>query len=430
MNVAVLEVDDKEVALLSARSAGRGIELVRSETVPVQGDLKGALARLRGAEKRVILVVPRAQAILRDFELPASTQEELIQMVRFQVEKEMPLPPDQIRYSFVETGRSEGKVRVQVAAVPNRVLAPILDGLAAADIRVDVATVSTFGLANLVAGRAEPVVVFGASGQTAEVFVYDGGTVALSRSASLPKELPMKDFVDNEVQRTILAWQARGEGRKVPAVVDATTREGLGLNGELLSRENVFWDSRTPALAGVCLGAITARAPMPDLLHPPVAVKRIQIPKAWRIGGLAVAVLGLVIFLSQKILADKDKELKSLQGQLRLRKPEVDQVKRKDANTRIARQWREDRFPWAQLFLELHKTKLKKEQLQLTAVTVGEKGSVTITGKAQSPEVYEIFRSELEGSSYLKSVKTAGPLTPISEGTYRNKFTLKAELKE
>ena len=36
----------------------------------------------------------------------------------------MPLPPDQMRYSYIETRRANGKVNVQVAAVPSETTAP------------------------------------------------------------------------------------------------------------------------------------------------------------------------------------------------------------------------------------------------------------------------------------------------------------------
>ncbi len=431
MNVSVLGIDEKELTLLSARSAGKGVEILRSETVPVEGsDLRAALGKIQSPDRHVILVVPRAQAILRDFELPAGSPDEIVQMVRFQVEKELPLPPDQLRYSFVETDREDGHVRVQVAAVPVGTLQPALDALAASGFRVDAVTVSTFGLANLVAGRGRPVVVFCPSAHAAEIFVFERGTVSLSRSASISSEGSASEVAETEIQRTILAWQARGEDREKPDTIFATSRKNLGLNGELLSRDEVVWDSRTPALAGVCLGAVAKWAPLLDLLHPPLAAKRLKIPRAYRIAALAVITVALAAFFSQKILSDKRKELEGLRKELKKVEPEVNQVKRKDSNTHLARQWRENRFPWAYFFVDLHKTKLKKEQLNLTGVTVGDKGGVTITGKASSPEIYESFREELERLPYLRNVRSGGPLTPISEGPYRNKFTLKAELKQ
>lgn len=426
--ITALEVSDKEIAILSARPAGKGIEIVSSQTVPIGEDGLGAALAKLDASGRIVLVIPRAKAILREFQIPEGSDEEVIQMIRFQVEKELPLPLDQMRYSFAEISRADGKILVQVAAAPHTVLNPILEALGAAGFKTDVATVSTFGLASLVAEQEAPVAIVGLTGGTLEILVADRGAVAVSRSSGVPAQAVFEDFVKTEVDRTVLAYHARGGGRHVSKIIIPSQAEALGLNGTLAGTQG--WSLSTAPLAGICLATVAKNAPMPDLLHPPVVVKKFQIPRKYRIGGLIVAILALTIFGSQKYLSDKQAKLDGIKKELKKLDPEVAQVKRKDANTKMAQEWKDERYPWYQLMTEISKTKISSEHLYIMSVTIGEKGSVLISGKSTTAEVYERFREELKHIKFLRNVESGGPLVPGGKEPWKNQFTLKAQLVE
>src|SRR6186997_964038 len=100
-------------------------------------------------------------------------------MVRFQVEREMPLPIDQVRYSYVETGRDAGKVRVQVVAVPREVIDPAVAAVEAAGMKIAGAYVSSFGLLSLY-GQND----LDQRGQ-AEILITQMGRMEYSRTAPL-----------------------------------------------------------------------------------------------------------------------------------------------------------------------------------------------------------------------------------------------------
>lgn len=426
--ITALEVSDKEVVLLSARPSGKGVEVVHSSTVPIGEDgLAGALAKL-DASGHVVLVIPRSKAILREFQIPVGSDEEVIQMVRFQVEKELPLPLDQMRYSFAEISRADGKIQVQVAAAPHGVLNPILDALAGAGFKADVVTVSTFGLASLVAEQEGPVAIVGLTGGTLEVLVADHGAVAVSRSAGVPAQSEFSDFVKTEVDRTVLAFNAKAGGRNVGKVIIPTDASALGLNGSLVPHDG--WNLAAAPLAGICLGSVAKNAPMPDLLHPPVAVKKFVIPMRVRVVTLVAAILGLGFFASQNYLTRKQAELDGLRKEYKKLEPDVNRVKRKSNNVEMAREWREKRFPWAKLIDAISGTSIKKEEMFIANITFGERGQVLITGKATSPQIYEKFREELRKLSYLEDVDAGGPLTAGGTEPYRTQFTIKAQLVE
>lgn len=444
MTLSALGITDRDVTLVTARALGKGVEILRTKRVALGPEgLSAALQGLREAEHRVILVVPRSKAILKEFELPEGSPEELVQMVRFQVEKELPLPPDQIRYSYVETARVGGKVRVQVAAVPQNVLAPELEALAGAGFRVNSVTVSTFGLVQLIGTEERPVAIVGISGGSAEILISEGGTIGLSRSAAVHEGAALEEFLSTEIHRAFLAYGTRPGGGTVARVVlpsdcaeliegvrKRLDREvtGSATNGSIQRGVGVVLDLPTAALVGICLGAATGRLAGPDLLHPPKAARRVRHARAIWGGLLAVTVFAVTIFLSQKSISDQESDLKKLRGDLRRTEAELSGAKQKETNTRLAHQWRkEGRFAWHQIFRDLSQTKVPSEDLYVTSATFEESGRVEISGKTGSMEAYEKFREELKKLPYLRTM-TPGPLLSGGKAPYENTFTVTAEL--
>ncbi|HXG62030.1 MAG TPA: hypothetical protein VNO22_11675 [Planctomycetota bacterium] len=190
-----VEIGSRRLAAAHARANGRGAEIVRLETAELSGPegVREAAARCGLSGGRAVVVVPRRHAIFREFELPEGTPEELAAMARFQAERRLPLPPERVHMAFVELGRAEGKVRMQLAAVPREVLDPAVAALEGAGVKVVGATVSTFALA----GRVPPdeagmVVAFGdgeveaAGPGTLETAPAAGACAAWARPGGLP----------------------------------------------------------------------------------------------------------------------------------------------------------------------------------------------------------------------------------------------------
>src|SRR5579863_228733 len=148
--LTAIQLGPKTLTAVTVKVNGRGPEIVQSGSVEIPGidagSLRSALGKIGVSGPRGVLVVSRAQALLRELALPAGSPDELVSMVRFQVEREMPLPIDQVRYSYIETDRKEDKVRVRVAAVPREVLDPAIAAIEAAGVKIAGAYVSSFGL--------------------------------------------------------------------------------------------------------------------------------------------------------------------------------------------------------------------------------------------------------------------------------------------
>src|SRR6185295_15310496 len=190
--LTAIELGPKTLTAVTVKMNGRGPEIVQSGTVELGGidaeSIRAALGKTGVSGPRGVLIVSRGQALLRELELPAGTPDELVAMVRFQVEREMPLPLDQVRYSYIEMGRSQGKVRVQVVAVPREVIDPAVSAVEAAGIKVAGAYVSSFGLLSLY-GKPDLAALVEVANGEAEILVTDQGRMEFSRTAPLEGDL-------------------------------------------------------------------------------------------------------------------------------------------------------------------------------------------------------------------------------------------------
>src|SRR6185295_963034 len=258
-------------------------------------------------------VVSRAQALLRELELPAGSADELVAMVRFQVEREMPLPRDQVRYSYIETGRSDGKVRVQVVAVPRELIDPAVTAVEAAGMKVAGAYVSSFGLLSLY-GQAEPAALVEVAGGEAEILVASSGRMEMSRTAPLEEGFSAQDIAQ-EIHRTLLSYAAKAPGQEVGKIVLAgegsDASELAAAVGKLLRRDVAPvgpGSLQTATPAGICASLLRGVV-MPDLLHPPTAVRKFTLTRNHRLGLLGAGVLLMLFIWSQVSIASKRSDL-------------------------------------------------------------------------------------------------------------------------
>src|SRR5436190_10568620 len=343
---------------------GRGPEIVQSGTAELGGvdaeSIRTALVKTGVSGPRGVLVVSRGQALLRELELPAGTPDELVAMVRFQVEREMPLPLDQVRYSYVETGRSEGKVRIQVAAVPREVLDPAVTAVEAAGMKIAGAYVSSFGLLSLY-GKSEAAALVEVSGSEAEILVTNQGRMELSRTAPLEEGYSPQD-VAQEIHRTLQSYASRAPGQEVGKIVLAG--EGQDASdlanavGKLLSRDVSPVGPgtlHTATDAGVCAGLLRGTV-MPDLLHPPVVVRKFKLTRNHRVGALAASVLIMLFIWSQVVISSKRGDLDKKRQQLAALQPRAAALTRMMDQTQKGDQWYRTRSCWIDVLSALRQT--------------------------------------------------------------------------
>jgi len=436
MMLTAIELGPKSLTAVTVKVNGRGPEIVQSGTAELAAHdaehIKAALGKTGVSGLKGVLVVSRGQALLRDLELPAGTPDELVAMVRFQVEREMPIPIDQVRYSYIETGRSEGKVRVQVAAVPREVLDPAVTAVEAAGMKVAGAYVSSFGLLSLY-GKTDPAALVEIANGEAEILVTDGGRLELSRTAPLDGEI-RADQIAQEIRRTLLSYGTKNGGREVAQIVLA----GEGPDASSLAAEMSRSLDRsvtsqgpgtleTATAAGLCAGLLRGTV-MPDLLHPPVAVRKFTLTKRHRLAGLAGLIVILLFAWSQIALASKRTALEDKRKQLNLLKPRAAELLRTQSQTQLANQWYKTRNCYIDVLTALRQT-VNTNSLWILNASFEDPGLIRLQGKARDDGNVTDFVTALKKTGKFGDIKVERVDTNKSENpTYRKDFTINAQL--
>jgi len=415
---------------------GRGPEIVQSGIAELAAHdaehIKAALGKTGVTGPKGVLVVSRGQALLRDLELPAGSPDELVAMVRFQVEREMPLPIDQVRYSYVETGRDAGKVRVQVAAVPREVLDPAVSAVEAAGIKVAGAYISSFGLLSLY-GKPDAAALVEVANGEAEILVARGGRMELSRTAPLDDAFSAQDIAQ-EIHRTLLSWAAKSPGQDVGKIVLAgegpDADELARAVGKLLSRDVAPQgpgNLQTATAAGVCAGLLRG-AVMPDLLHPPVAMRKFTLTRQHRIAGLAGLVALMLFVWSQVALSGKRTELEKKRQQLDALKPRAAALMRTQSQTQLANQWYKSRNVWIEVLTALRQN-VNTRTLWILNASFEDPGLIRIQGKALDDNHVTEFVTALKKTGKFGNIAIERVDTSKSDNpSYRKDFTVNAQL--
>lgn len=129
-----LESDGARVA---HRGSGRAVELGRL-SVSGEGNegVLEALRRLVPDGLPVVLHVPAAICLSRELELPTATQENLHEVLGFEMDRRTPFSAKSVVYGERPLGRVEGRVRVELRLVPRTRLQGVLAALDMGSLQV------------------------------------------------------------------------------------------------------------------------------------------------------------------------------------------------------------------------------------------------------------------------------------------------------
>ena len=298
----------------------------------------------------------------------------------------MPLPLDQVRYSYIETGRADGKVRVQVAAVPRDVLDPAVIAVEAAGMKVAGAYVSSFGLLSLY-GKPESAALVEVSGSEAEILVTSQGRMELSRTAPLEEGFSAQD-VAQEIQRTLLSYASRAPGQEVGRIVlagegqDAT--DLASAVGKLLHRDVSSLGPgtlHTATAAGLCAGLLRGTS-MPDLLHPPVVVRKFKLTRNHRVAALAAGVVIMLFVWSQMLISSKRTVLEGKKQDLARLQPRAAALTRMVEQTQKGDQWYRTRTVWLDILSAIRQN-VNTRNLWIVSASFDDPGVIRLQGKAR-----------------------------------------------
>jgi Tfp pilus assembly PilM family ATPase/Tfp pilus assembly protein PilN len=435
-SLTAIELGTRSVSAVQARANGQGLQIVKAATsgiAAVDADsLRTALKDCGVEGGRVLLLVQRAQALLRDLELPEGSPDELVSMVRFQVERELPLPLDQVHYSYIETGRSGGKVRIQVVAVPREVLDPAVAAIEGAGVKVSNVYISSFGLLSLYPG-GDPAALVEVAGGEAEILVVDGGRMEFSRTVHLPEGVEGERTAE-EVERTLLAFSAKSPGKDIRKIVLAgegpqATELARVLRSRLACEVTQVGpgDLETAAAVGICLGVSQGR-PLPDLLNPPTAVRRFRPTRVHRIGALAVGVLLALFLWGQVALSDRKDALALKRKQLADLQPKAARVTLMEQRVAQAQQWYRDRNLWVDVLKAL-RLAVNTNYLWIVSTTFDDTGLIKIDGKSRDDKHVTDLVASLEKTALFQSVKNEKMTPGTDKSEYKYDFLLTAYLK-
>jgi hypothetical protein len=434
--LTAIELGPKTLTAVTVKINGRGPEIVQSGTVELGGvdadSVRAALGKTGVSGPRGVLVVSRGQALLRELELPAGSPDELVAMVRFQVEREMPLPLDQVRYSYIETGRSEGKVRVQVAAVPREVLDPAVSAVEAAGMKVAGAYVSSFGLLSLY-GKPEAAALVEVSGSEAEILVTSQGRMELSRTAPLEEGYSPQD-VAQEIHRTLLSYASRAPGQEIGRIVlagEGQDASDLASAVGRLLRKDVSpvgpGSLRTATAAGVCAGLLRGTS-MPDLLHPPVVVRKFRLTRNHRVGALAAAVLVMLFVWAQIHISSKRALLEAKKQDLAKLQPRAAALTRMIEQTQKGDQWYRTRNVWIDILTAIRQN-VNTRNLWIITANFEDPGVIRLQGKARDDVHVTDFVTALNKTKKFGSISIDRiDSNKAEKAEYKKDFTVSAVL--
>lgn len=201
--VVSFDWDWRSLRVAEARVSGakvrvRSLLSRRMEPGLAYGDAEGlgrfirrVLNEARISAKRAIVDIPRDQAVLNTLILPAAKDEELTELVRFQIVRELPFPIEEAVVDFAAEPRgADGQQRVLVAAVRNDVLEFYRQVFRHAGLKLDRIGLRPYAnlvaLAQAVSEAGQGHTLFVDVGPTlTEIDIVVDGRLAFSRAASI-----------------------------------------------------------------------------------------------------------------------------------------------------------------------------------------------------------------------------------------------------
>lgn len=449
MDVALLQVGEKAVCGLVA-ATGRGRVAVRRafadalaqrfDAIPVSErgkTLLELLSRNRFDERRLILVVPRRFAILRQFTVPAGPPEEIASMVRFQLEKELPVPVDTTRYIFHELGTREGKVDVVAAAVPRDYVDALTAALEEIGVKVTAIVLGTLGLAHLAPQGEGAVALEYTFEDSVELLIWSPARTLVSQSGSVHG----LDAAGRATQlaRMLSSFLEGGEAvgklvltRELPELAErlgGSVALAMADLKPILGRDDRLPPVETLPLIGAA-AALGSKSPwLKNFLAPPVPRKRSKTISIARAGGLVAAILiGVVVYLRFE-QGDLEAQVEEKQEALKRQRDVPKRLRELKAREQEASLWAENRPRWIDVLADLSEF-VDTKKLYLTSVDFDGQGTATLVGRAKRKQDASDLVQGLNGSKRFSSaiLVLAAESPQDARSDYPVNYTIKAKV--
>jgi Tfp pilus assembly protein PilN len=203
----------------------------------VRAELDGFFKREKVSRENIVLGIPRKDVILRYLDFPKEVEDNLKQVVLFQVQSFEPTEEDKLYYDFVllKNGPSAKKLHVLVCMIRKSTLDAHLQFMHELGIRPATITAGSVALANMFLGtqgdgRNKTFILADLRPGGIELSVLRNGAVVYARETVKPDETPWGKLLLDEMENAV------GKVRMDPE----ETIEGIILAGE--ASENALQD--------------------------------------------------------------------------------------------------------------------------------------------------------------------------------------------
>jgi len=384
----------------------------------------------------VHLCLPRRELLLNRLVLPAAARENIAQVIEYEVERVIPLPRDDIFYSYQvrqSVGGEAGRLAALLVCVPQRIVRPYMSALEGVGMRPKAISVSAGALGDLGAfclgDLQAPTALVGGDADAYEIALFLEGQLvashavdgATARDEEQIAALCTRDlgevFHSGDAPLRIFSIGESNVGE--PLFPHAEGRLEMPDGGASEPESSVM-----PAI-GAALGAVREGVIGLNLLpeeHRPGLQEGLFVPLM-----LSAAIVVLAILFGGSVIVRDEMTGRALAAQVAELKPQVEKVRQQEAEGRKLQEQAtvltadEDRR-MVQYMREL----TKKIPLDAYLTTLRfRNGRVEIDGFAsRSSELIQV----LEASPMFASVKFTSPVTTGQGG--KERFSIVAEVEK
>jgi Tfp pilus assembly protein PilN len=219
---------------------------LRAETDSRERALRQAIVSLlphfNAGKDSLYICVPQEQAVVQKLFLPQAAENNLRQVLEYEIERQLPFRRDDIYFDFMPIGKQGDKIGVYVFAIPKKSLAPVLDVLGSFGIRPNGVETTVTAVANsLLFCRGDlndPAVIVGRQNEAWEMVGVRTGANGWKRNAELlfSHSLPQTDWAQGlgkEILQECLAKSPMVFGwGEVDAIFRSVSEDGSSLKYE------------------------------------------------------------------------------------------------------------------------------------------------------------------------------------------------------
>ncbi len=465
--------DAREVRVVVATRSGSELLVQQAVRAPLPAEdpaqsaesrlaegLRAALEEAGLGRVRALAAAPRPCVDLRPISVPPTPDNDLPELVRNQLVREIATLSDEAVVDYVAWSEQEDEPRtVMAAALPDEQLSMIRGACRLAGVRLDRLGLRPYAASALVRDRKhwspQHTLIVDAVGDEADLTVVAEDHVVFSRTARLPEPEPEEGALPPllaEIRRTVVAVSNQPGGGKVESVVFCGAAAEMKpwvdklekFSGELSLRGEVFdpFDAvpLRPALRrhlpsdrgrfAACLGLLWCQARQvpagPNFLDPHQRREPFNVRKWLPVGGaavLAALLLGLV-GLSWITLAELEDQISRLRQASRALDNSVERAKEKQSSAEIIGTWAGSEVLWLDELRDFSARFPKRRDAVLSRLTLtrgaGDGGVVEFAGLVRDPSIVGKMERALRDEDH--AVRSKRVQENVQQGSYSWEF--------